>query len=125
VQRLYEVGSPVPATLILLFSVLVPVAKSAAVGSAMLMSDPARRRGTLGFVEVIAKWSMADVFVVALFITYLAAQASQVAPGDPTAGPPLVAFTADFGAGFYWFAAYCVFSLASQQLTARVLASRI
>jgi hypothetical protein len=42
----------------------------------------------------------------------------------PAAGPPLLAFTAEFGAGFYWFAAYCVFSLASQQLTARVLAAR-
>ena len=72
-------------------------------------------------VEAIAKWSMADVFVVALFITYLAAVASQSAPA---AGPPLVAFRAEFGAGFYWFAAYCVFSLASQQLTARVLAPR-
>jgi hypothetical protein len=36
-----------------------------------------------------------------------------------------VAFTAEFGAGFYWFAAYCLFSLASQQLTARVLAARL
>ena len=54
-------------------------------------------------------------------IAYLAAKASQSAPA---AGPPLVAFTAEFGSGFYWFAAYCVFSLASQQLTARVLAAR-
>src|SRR5688500_6807701 len=81
VQRLYEVGSPVPATLILLFSVLVPFAKSAIGGCAMLMSDALQRRRTLGFVELIAKWSMADVFVVALFITYLGAQASQIAPG--------------------------------------------
>jgi uncharacterized paraquat-inducible protein A len=80
------------------------------------------RRRTLALVEVIAKWSMADVFVVALFITYLAAMASQTTPG---AGPPLVAFTAQFGAGFYWFAAYCLFSLATQQLTARVLAARV
>ena len=122
VRRLYEVGSPVPATLILLFSVIVPFVKSALVGWAMFASDPTRRRRTLAFVETIAKWSMADVFVVALFITYLAAMASQTAPG---AGPSLVAFTARFGAGFYWFAAYCLFSLASQQLTARVLAPRV
>jgi hypothetical protein len=119
VRRLYEVGSPVPATLILLFSVVVPFLKTALVGWAMFVADDTRRRRTLAFVEVIAKWSMADVFVVALFITYLAAMASQT---TPAAGPPLVSFRADFGAGFYWFAAYCVFSLASQQLTARVLA---
>jgi uncharacterized paraquat-inducible protein A len=122
VRRLYEVGSPVPATLILLFSVVVPFVKMALVGWAMFVADEARRRRTLTFVEAIAKWSMADVFVVALFITYLAAVASQSAPA---AGPPLLAFRAEFGAGFYWFAAYCVFSLASQQLTARVLAARV
>ena len=121
VRRLYEVGSPVPATLILLFSVVVPFVKTALVGWAVFAADGARRRRTLTFVEAIAKWSMADVFVVALFITYLAAVASQSAPA---AGPPLLAFRAEFGAGFYWFAAYCVFSLASQQLSARVLATR-
>ncbi len=88
----------------------------------MFAAQETRRRKTLAFVEAIAKWSMADVFVVALFITYLAAMASQ---STPVAGPPLVAFIAEFGAGFYWFAAYCVFSLASQQLTARVLAARV
>jgi hypothetical protein len=122
VRRLYEVGSPVPATLILLFSVVVPFLKTALVGWAMFAADETRRRRTLTFVEAIAKWSMADVFVVALFITYLAAVASQSAPA---AGPPLLAFRAEFGAGFYWFAAYCVFSLASQQLTARVLVARV
>lgn len=120
VRRLYEVGSPVPATLILLFSIVVPFAKVALVGWAMFVADGDRRRRTLAFVEAIAKWSMADVFVVALFIAYLAAMASQAAPA---AGPSLVAFRAQFGPGFYWFAAYCVFSLASQQLTARVLAA--
>jgi uncharacterized paraquat-inducible protein A len=119
VRRLYEVGSPVPATLILLFSVVVPFVKTALVGWAMFVADETRRRRTLAFVETIAKWSMADVFVVALFITYLAAMASQTTPAQ---GASLVAFKAEFGPGFYWFAAYCVFSLASQQLTARVLA---
>jgi hypothetical protein len=123
VKQLYEVGSPVPATLILLFSVVVPLGKAALVAWAMFIADAARRARTLGFVEAIAKWSMADVFVVALFIAYLAAQATQTPPGDAAAAPPLIAFTAHFGAGFYWFAAYCLFSLASQQFTARVAAS--
>jgi len=121
IRRLYEVGSPIPATLILLFSVVVPLGKTALVGWAMFVARGERRRRILAFVETIAKWSMADVFVVALFITYLVAIATQSAPAG---GAPVVAFTARFGAGFYWFAAYCVFSLASQQLTARVLATR-
>jgi hypothetical protein len=35
--------------------------------------------------------------------------------------PQLVTFTAVFGPGFYWFAAYCLVSLGTQQATARVL----
>lgn len=122
VRRLYEVGSPVPATLILLFSVVVPFAKAALVAWAAFMPVGTRRRRTLAFVETIAKWSMADVFVVALFIVYLAAQAT-TRPAAEESGPALIAFTARFGPGFYWFAAYCVFSLASQQVTTRLARS--
>jgi hypothetical protein len=124
VQRLYEVGSPVPATLILLFSVVVPLGKAALVAWAAFLGDAARRGRVLRFVETIAKWSMADVFVVALFIAYLAAQASATPTTGPNAAPALIAFTASFGPGFYWFAAYCVFSLASQQATVRIVAGR-
>jgi hypothetical protein len=117
IRNLYDVGSPIPATLILLFSVIVPFTKAALVGWAALDSVERGRR-TMRFVEAIAKWSMADVFVVALFIAYLAAEATQRSAG---ATPPLVAFDARFGSGFYWFAAYCLLSLASQQYTRRVM----
>jgi len=119
VRNLYDVGSPFPATLILLFSVVVPVTKALLVAWAVFMRDAARRLRLLQFVTAIAKWSMADVFVVALFITYLAAEATQTTPGDP-GGAPLIAFDASFGPGFYWFAAYCLFSLATQQYSARL-----
>jgi hypothetical protein len=99
-------------------SVVVPLTKAALVAAALYMRSAAARVRTLHFVEAIAKWSMADVFAVALFIVFLAAQASQQPPGE--SAPPLLAFTAQFGPGFYWFAAYCVFSLASQQYTARL-----
>ena len=122
VRRLYEVGSPVPATLILLFSVIVPLTKGGLVAWATLFGNAAQRGRTLRFVETIAKWSMADVFVVALFIAHLAAQAGSTPTQGPNASPALIAFTARFGAGFYWFAAYCLFSLASQQVTVRLAA---
>jgi hypothetical protein len=118
VRNLYDVGSPTPATLILLFSVIVPFTKAALVSAAVFMRDVARRQRVVNFVEVIAKWSMADVFVVAIFIAYLAAEATQTSSGS--SAPALVEFDASFGAGFYWFATYCLFSLASQQYTARV-----
>ncbi len=118
VRELYRVRSHTAATLILLFSVIVPFAKMSLVSWALFRRDEAGRRRTLTIVEIIAKWSMADVFAVALFITYLAAQASQSAPGASSA---VVAFDASFGPGFYWFAAYCVVSLAVQQWTARTV----
>jgi hypothetical protein len=119
VRNLYDVGSWIPATLILLFSVVVPFTKALLVVFATYMKDVVGRQRVLDFVAAIAKWSMADVFVVALFITYLAAQATQTVPGQ-IGSAPLLAFDADFGPGFYWFAAYCIFSLASQQYTARL-----
>jgi len=117
VRRLYEVGSPIPATLILLFSVIVPFGKAAMVALAVYMKNLNARQRTLRFVAMIAKWSMADVFVVAILIAFLAAQASTTPTTGPEAAPALLAFKASFGPGFYWFAAYCLFSLASQQLT--------
>jgi hypothetical protein len=122
VRYLYRVGSPTAATLILVFSVMVPFTKAAMVLWAVWHREPERRRRTLHFVELIAKWSMADVFAVALFIAYLAARASQAPPG-PGFVPQVVNFTASFGPGFYWFAAYCLVSLATQQATARWIMS--
>lgn len=114
VKHLYTVGSWLAATLILLFSVVVPFTKAAMVAFAMLQRDLARRERVLATVTAIGKWSMADVFAVALIIAYLAATASQ---SPDVAGGSLIAFDATFGPGFYWFAAYCIVSLATQQMT--------
>jgi hypothetical protein len=56
VRHLYEVGSLTAAGLILLFSVVVPFGKALLVSWAVLQRDDLRRRGTLRFVEMIAKW---------------------------------------------------------------------
>ena len=116
VQHLYSVGSITAATLILLFSVIVPFTKSALVLWAISHRDAERRGRTMRFVETIGQWSMADGFAVALFIAYLAAKASQSPAGS---GPSSVTFNATFGLGFYLFAAYCIVSMATQQLTGR------
>jgi hypothetical protein len=122
VRHLYSVGSVTAATLILLFSVLVPFIKAMLVMWAVFHRDELQRARTLKFVEIIAKWSMADVFAVALIIAFLAAQASQAGGGSTLA---LVTFSATFGPGFYWFAAYCMFSLFVQQMTTRwIMAAR-
>ena len=116
VRHLYSVGSSAAATLILFFSIIVPLTKSLLVSWAVIQSNVDRRRQTLFFVEAIAKWSMADVFAVAVMIAYLAAQASQSVGGASA----VVQFDASFGSGFYWFAGYCLTSLAVQQFSARL-----
>jgi Paraquat-inducible protein A len=121
VRHLYSVGSNTAATLILFFSIVVPLTKSCLVSWAVLQSNSVRRERTVFFVEAIAKWSMADVFAVAVIIAYLAAQASQSADGNTA----IVMFDASFGSGFYWFAGYCLTSLAVQQLSARWLLKKL
>jgi hypothetical protein len=116
VRHLYSVGSNLAATLILFFSIVVPLTKSLLVSWAVSQNNLELRRRTLFFVEMIAKWSMADVFAVAVMIAYLAAQASHTAGATS-----LVTFHATFGAGFYWFTGYCLVSLLVQQTTARWL----
>src|SRR5687767_15319140 len=63
VRNLYDVGSPFAATLILLFSVIVPLTKALLVVAAIYMRDAVGRQRVTSFVAAIAKWSMADVFV--------------------------------------------------------------
>jgi hypothetical protein len=117
VRHLYSVGSNTAASLILFFSIIVPLIKILLVSWAATQSNLDRSRRTLFFVEAIARWSMADVFAVAVMITYLAAQATQ----SPGGGVSVVQFDASFGPGFYWFATYCLVSLAVQQISARWL----
>ena len=104
------------ATLLLLFSVCVPVGKLALFFCA-LHARPERREKVLGFINVIGKWSMADVFVIAIYTAYLGAKNS-VGVGQP------VHFETEYGPGFYWFSAYCLVSLAAQQVAMALMRER-
>ena len=65
------------------------------------------------FEKAIGKWSMADVFVIAIMVAYLAAVASKDMD-------ELFSLEAEFSSGFYYFLGYCLLSiLASQLLTGR------
>ena len=57
-------------------------------------------------VGKIGKWSMADVFVVATFLSYLSF--SNMDSGIDTEAKTLV--------GLYFFLAYCILSIASSQI---------
>lgn len=109
VQELARNGNLVVAFLVILFSVIVPVIKGGLIFYGNVgVNTPARQRAT-ALANSLSKWSMADVFVIAIFIAFLAARATQNSS-------ELVRFDAQFGQGFYFFLGYCLFSIASAQL---------
>ena len=109
VEALWRDGNWLVSFLVLLFSVVVPVVKGILILVASLGASLRWRGYAMATANAIGKWSMADVFVIAVIIALLAANASEGAGG-------LVAFDARFGDGFYYFLAYCVLSIASAQL---------
>ena len=87
------------------FSVLVPFIKLT-LSVLLLLSRPFRESGLVKkTVGRIGKWSMADVFVVATFLSYLSF--SNMNSGIDTEAKTLV--------GLYFFLAYCILSIASSQ----------
>lgn len=117
VRFLFENKSYLAAALIFLFSVCIPVGKALLFFVALFASQRVAER-ILAFINAIGKWSMADVFLVAIYTAYLAARSSE---GVGQA----IRFQTEYGPGFYWFAAYCVFSLAAQQVATALLRSRV
>jgi uncharacterized paraquat-inducible protein A len=91
------------AWLILLFSVVIPLLKAVILLIVLLFEKHALREQMLKFVSVIGKWSMADVFVVSIFMAYLATHSNE-------------AVSATLHEGFYYFTAYCVLSILGTQL---------
>jgi uncharacterized paraquat-inducible protein A len=103
VRRLYEAGNVFVAGLILLFSITVPLIKAALMVAILTAKQYATRRRLFLFTRSVSKWAMADVFVVGVFIAYLAAKATDN-------------LDAVAERGFYFFAAYCLLSNLAFQL---------
>ncbi|MDB5047196.1 MAG: putative rane protein [Fibrobacteres bacterium] len=103
VKNLYDTGNLLVAGLILLFSVAVPFAKGLILLYVMALKRAPFRMRLFRFVSAIGKWSMADVFVMGIFLAYLATGAA-------------TGVTAQLHEGFWFFLGYCLLSVASAQL---------
>ena len=108
VEELYNAKQFLVAFLIALFSIFVPALKC------LLMMISAAIKNKFGQISetitrLISKWSMADVFVVAVIVAYLAANSTSQTE-------ELFTLTAQFGEGFYYFLGYCLLSILSMQL---------
>lgn len=101
-------GNLLVAALIVVFSMIVPVGKMFILAGAMF-SPPILAEPLLRINAALSKWSMADVFVIALLVAFMAGRASGHA-GE------LLRMHAELGPGFYYFLAYCLFSIAAGAL---------
>lgn len=103
IHKLFLVENYFIATLLLLFSVLLPVLKILLSLIALQIEHSPTRRTSVTLVKAIGRWSMTDVFVVAVLLAFLTADTAQLT--DATLGP-----------GLYFFAGYGLLSIAAGQL---------
>lgn len=102
VQSLHDAGYAGVGFMVVTFSVIIPVTKGLLIIWTWL--SPARWRWQL--IAMISKWSMADVFVVAILVSFFTAQAT-------------AELQSSLHDGFYWFTSYCLLSIISGQCLAR------
>lgn len=118
IQELWHDERLLVAVLIFMFSICIPVIKTALVSWAYFKRNSEIERKILAFVAKIGKWSMADVFVVAVFLAILSTNHAQT---QNTEQVSMFGFKLDLlissetlsavGVGFYYFSAYCLLSL--------------
>jgi uncharacterized paraquat-inducible protein A len=101
VISLKEAGYGAVGLMVVTFSVIIPIMKGLLIIWTWL--SPTRWRWQL--ISVVSKWSMADVFVVAILVAFFTAQAT-------------AELQSSLHDGFYWFTAYCLLSIVSGQCLA-------
>tara|TARA_B110000908_G_C10241109_1_gene446114 strand:+ start:1292 stop:1894 length:603 start_codon:yes stop_codon:yes gene_type:complete len=109
VQELYQADQWLVALLIGLFSIVIPFIKSLLMLTSVMARNPQNSHAVDKVKNLISKWSMADVFVVAIIVAFLAANATQQTE-------KLFSLNAQFMPGFYYFLSYCILSILSSQL---------
>jgi len=86
ITKLFETGDIVVAMVILLFSVITPTLKIASLFFVTLFIQSPFAHHLVAFFKMIGKWSMADVFVVAIFLVYLTANKGDVSRAEVEVG---------------------------------------
>ncbi|QBG37851.1 paraquat-inducible protein A [Litorilituus sediminis] len=123
VEELYKDERILVAALIFLFSICIPIFKSMLITLAYFKRNTQLERSIYRFVSAIGKWSMADVFVVAVLLAVLSTNHAETASSQQLV---LFGFKIDLlissqtlsaiGQGFYYFVGYCLLSIFATQL---------
>ena len=123
IRELASTGDYLVSFLILFFSIVVPVTKASMLVSSLYVGSQRVRAWLLYLVDLISKWSMADVFVIGVFLAFLATenQGQQQVFEVSLLGQDVevamgTTLTSKLGPGFYFFLSYCVFSIAWTQV---------
>lgn len=111
--------------MILTFSCIVPLIKTLLLLS--LHSKKLSNKKIKVILNAISKWSMADVFVVAIFLVFLATDGVNTLQEEKFSmiGMSLnvkvnALMTSEFQNGFYFFLSYCLVSIAHTQFMKKI-----
>lgn len=123
IEELWQDNRLFVAALIFIFSICIPLVKSAMVAIAYFCKSQKTEKRLINFIAAIGKWSMADVFVVAIFLAVLSTNHAETSSSQQIA---MFGFKLNLeissetismvGQGFYYFTAYCLLSLLATQL---------
>lgn len=118
VRELASTGNYLVSFLILFFSIIVPVTKGSMLLASIYVRSHGARARLVYLVDLIGKWSMADVFVIGVFLAYLATENQaqdnvfEVSALGQTVEVSIgTNLTSTLGRGFYFFLGYCLFSV--------------
>ena len=98
IVKLFDSGDVIVALVILLFSVIIPSLKVVTLLFVSIFMKSGSAHTLVKFFKWIGKWSMVDVFVVAVFLVYLTANKGEVS-------------RAEVEVGLYFFLAYVIVSM--------------
>ena len=110
-DELARTGNLLVAFLVVFFSLVIPVFKLLLLLISILVPSVWGQAVLLRLNSAMSKWSMADVFVMGLLVAYMAGSASGRV-GE------LLIMDAHLESGFYYFLAYCLFSIAAGAILA-------
>lgn len=111
IEKLIDSGDVVVAIVIFLFSVLIPLLKVFSLFFVSLFIQSRFAHSIIKFFKIIGKWSMVDVFVVAVFLVYLTANNADVS-------------RAEIEVGLYFFLAYVIVSMLMSLSADKMLSSK-
>ena len=124
IDELWQEQRTIVAILIFIFSICIPISKTALVTIAYLKPRSKIEKLITRFVNMIGKWSMADVFVVAVFLAVLSTNQSETVSGQTFAlfGLQINLIIASetvsaLGVGYYYFVGYCLIAILGSQLS--------